>query len=108
MGARAPRRRLLRVVVETAAYLGSQLRDHTVSRIDIKTNAVVATIPVDPGPAASEGGIAATPEGIWLVTDATGILGRIDPATNKLEGKVTIRKFRRSHRRRRLYLSHYP
>jgi virginiamycin B lyase len=64
--------------------------DHTVSRIDIKTNAVVATIPVDPGPAASEGGIAATPEGIWLVTDATGILGRIDPATNKLEGKVAI------------------
>jgi len=62
--------------------------DKTVSRIDVKTNTVVATIPV--GPAASEGGIAASPDAIWLVTDAKGTLSRIDPAANKVSAEVAI------------------
>ena len=51
--------------------------DKTVSRIDTKTNQVVATVPV--GPSASEGGIAASPQAVWLVTDAKGVLSKIDP-----------------------------
>lgn len=62
--------------------------DKTVSRIDTKTNQVVATVPV--GPAVSEGGIAASPEGVWLVTDAKGVLSKIDPATNMVSGEVTV------------------
>lgn len=62
--------------------------DKTVSRIDIRTNQVVATIPV--GPAASEGGIAASPEGVWLVTDAKGVLSKIDPANNAVAAQVTV------------------
>ncbi|HLH42754.1 MAG TPA: YncE family protein [Bryobacteraceae bacterium] len=62
--------------------------DKTVSRIDIRTNRVVATIPI--GPAASEGGIAASPEGVWLVTDATGVLSKIDPANNAVAAQVTV------------------
>ena len=62
--------------------------DKTVSRIDIGTNQVVATIAA--GPAASEGGIAASPEGVWLVTDAKGVLSKIDPATNAVIVQVMV------------------
>ncbi len=60
----------------------------SVSRIDIKTNKVVASIPV--GPVQGEGGIAASPDGVWLVTDAKGVLSKIDPATNKVVAEVTV------------------
>jgi virginiamycin B lyase len=62
--------------------------DKTVSRIDIRTNQVVATIAASP--AASEGGIAASPEGVWLVTDSKGILSKIDPAKNAIVAEVTV------------------
>jgi YVTN family beta-propeller protein len=62
--------------------------DKTVSRIDMKTNAVIATASV--GPSASEGGIAASPEAVWLVTDAKGVLSRIDPKTNQVTAEVTV------------------
>jgi DNA-binding beta-propeller fold protein YncE len=62
--------------------------DKTVSRIDEKTNRVSATIPV--GPAASEGGIAASPEAIWLVTNPKGVLSRIDPATNTVTAEIPV------------------
>lgn len=55
--------------------------DKTLSRIDIKTNQVVATLPF--GPADSEGGIAASPESVWMLTDKKGILSRIDPVSKK-------------------------
>ena len=60
----------------------------SVSRIDTKTNTVVATIPV--GPVQGEGGIAASPEAVWLVTDAKGVLSRIDPKTNTVTAEVTV------------------
>jgi len=63
-------------------------QDKTVSRIDVRTNQVVATVPV--GPAASEGGIAASPEGVWLVTDTKGILSEIDPAKNAVVAQVDV------------------
>ena len=62
--------------------------DKDVSRIDVRTNQVVATIAV--GPAASEGGIAASPEGVWLVTDAKGVLSKIDPANNAVAAQVAV------------------
>lgn len=62
--------------------------DKTVARIDTKTNQVVATIAA--APAASEGGIAASPEAVWIVTDAKGILSRIDPVKNAVVAEVTV------------------
>ena len=62
--------------------------DKTVVRVDMKTNQVTATIPV--GPAESEGGIAASPEGVWLVTDKKGVLSRIDSTTNQVASEVAI------------------
>jgi len=57
-----------------------------VARIDTKTKAVVATISV--GVANSEGGIAASPDAIWILSDIKGTLSRIDPATNLVAGIV--------------------
>ncbi|MBV9397220.1 MAG: PQQ-binding-like beta-propeller repeat protein [Bryobacterales bacterium] len=62
--------------------------DKTVSRIDVATNQVVATIAI--GPAASEGGIAASPEGVWLVTDPKGVLSKIDANQNKVIAQVAV------------------
>jgi len=63
--------------------------DMTVSRVDMATNKVVATIPV--GPANSEGGIAASPDAIWMPTDlATGKLARIDPKTNTVVATISV------------------
>jgi virginiamycin B lyase len=62
--------------------------DKTLVRVDIGTNAVVATIPV--GPAESEGGIAASEDAVWLVTDPAGKLSRIDPKTNMVAATIDV------------------
>src|SRR5262245_38502440 len=53
--------------------------DPSLSRIDLKTGKVTATIPIGIGD--SEGGIAAGAGSIWLMTDKKGTLARLDPAT---------------------------
>jgi YVTN family beta-propeller protein len=58
------------------------------ARIDQKTNQVVAKIAV--GIANSEGGLAASPEAIWVVSDIKGVLSRIDPATNKVAAEIEV------------------
>jgi virginiamycin B lyase len=57
-------------------------------RIDAATNTVAAILPV--GPAGAEGGIAASADSIWLVTDKQGTLARIDPANETVRQKITI------------------
>ncbi len=64
-------------------------RSMTVSRVDMATNKVVATIPA--APANSEGGIAASPEAVWMATDIeNGTLVRIDPETNTVTAEIDI------------------
>jgi len=58
------------------------------ARVDAKTNQVTATIPV--GIANSEGGVAAGPDSVWLVTDIKGVLSRIDPATNSVAAEIEV------------------
>jgi len=60
----------------------------TTIRSDAKTNQISATLSI--GPAAPEGGIAASTDSIWLVTDKAGTLSRIDPKTNTARQKVQI------------------
>jgi DNA-binding beta-propeller fold protein YncE len=62
--------------------------DKTLSRIDVRTNQVTATLPIQPSQ--SEGGIAASPDAVWLVTDAKGVLSRIDPATNRVAAEIAV------------------
>src|SRR5262245_45576613 len=55
--------------------------DPSLSRVDLKTAAVTATLPLTIGN--SEGGLTTAAGSVWLMTDAKGTLARIDPATNK-------------------------
>ena len=52
------------------------------------TNRISAILPI--GPAGPEGGIAASRDSVWIVTDDAGTLVRIDPATNKVRQKISI------------------
>ena len=62
--------------------------DKVLTRVDMKTNEVIAKIPATP--AESEGGIAVSPEAVWLVTDKEGKLSRIDPKTNTIAAQIDI------------------
>ena len=57
-------------------------------RIDAATNAISATLAV--APAGPEGGITASNDSIWMMTDTQGTLARIDPATNSVGQKISI------------------
>lgn len=57
-------------------------------RVDPASAAIVATLPF--GPAAAEGGIAASSDSIWIVTDRNGTLTRIDPATSSVRQRISI------------------
>lgn len=60
----------------------------SLSRIDMQSNEVVATLPI--GPAQSEGGVATGAGSFWMVSDMKGVLSRIDPATNKVIAEITV------------------
>src|SRR5262249_13410423 len=62
--------------------------DRNLVRVDLKTSKITATIPVRAGD--SEGGIAASPDSIWMMTDRNGTLARIDPATNKVVAEIYV------------------
>jgi streptogramin lyase len=60
--------------------------DPSLSRIDLKTGKVTATLPLTIGD--SEGGLAAGTGSVWLMTDAKGTLARLDPETNKVVAEI--------------------
>ena len=60
----------------------------SLARVDPATNRVSATLPF--GTSDDEGGITASPDSIWMVTDNNGTLVRIDPTTNQIRQKVSI------------------
>jgi YVTN family beta-propeller protein len=62
--------------------------DKTLVRISMKTNEIEATIPAPPSE--SEGGIAASDDAVWLVTDKAGKLSRIDPKSNSVTATIDI------------------
>ena len=62
--------------------------DKTISRVSLKENKVIATVPV--GPVESEGGITVSPDSVWILTEATGKLARIDPDTNMLVALINV------------------
>jgi virginiamycin B lyase len=60
----------------------------SLSRVSLKEGTVEATLPFAPGD--SEGGIASGAGSIWMMTDKTGTLTRIDPATNKAVAEIYV------------------
>ena len=63
-------------------------KPNSIMRIDSTTNKITATLPV--GPAGPEGGITASRDSIWIVTDNAGTLVRIDPVTNRARQIISI------------------
>jgi virginiamycin B lyase len=63
-------------------------KPNSMARVDTLTNQISAILPI--GPAAEEGGIAASSDSIWIVTDDAGSLVRIDPTTNQVRQKISI------------------
>jgi virginiamycin B lyase len=57
-------------------------------RIDEAKNTIIATLPIPP--AGPEGGITASEDSVWLVTDKNGTLNRIDPFTNSVRQKISV------------------
>ncbi len=84
--------------VKLAPGLASGVRQHfgfrscgkkpELLRIDTAKNAISATLPIPP--AGPEGGITASEDSVWLVTDKNGTLNRIDPSTNSARQKISI------------------
>jgi streptogramin lyase len=63
--------------------------DHpSLVQIDLLTNKITATLPI--GPAAPEGGIAASADSIWIVTSKSGTLSRIDPKNGTVRQQIAI------------------
>ena len=63
-------------------------KPNKLARVDLKTGKLAAILPV--GPAAAEGGIAVSRDSVWMVTDARGILSRIDPKTNRVRQSIGV------------------
>lgn len=63
-------------------------KHNSMVRVNTVTNRISARLSL--GPAGPEGGIAASGDSIWIVTDNAGTLVRIDPATNKARQKISI------------------
>ncbi len=62
--------------------------DKTIVRISLESNRVVAAIPLQI--ADEEGSIVAAENGVWVLSDAKGVLTRIDPGTNKVVGNIRV------------------
>jgi virginiamycin B lyase len=58
------------------------------ARIDLESNELITVL--DIGPAAAEGGVAASPDSVWLVVDKNGSLARIDPANGKVRQTIRL------------------
>jgi virginiamycin B lyase len=62
--------------------------DQTISRVDLKSGAITATIALPIGN--TEGSIAAGAGSIWIITDSKGTLARLDPATNAVVAEIYV------------------
>ena len=60
----------------------------SLARVDPATNAISLTLPI--GPLDSEGGITASEDAVWLVSDENGTLLQVDPVTNAVRDKVRV------------------
>jgi virginiamycin B lyase len=58
------------------------------AKVDLESNKLVNVFEV--GPAAAEGGVATSPDSVWLVLDKDGLLARIDPATGTVRQSIRV------------------
>jgi virginiamycin B lyase len=63
-------------------------RTQMLARVDLKSNKLLSVFKI--GPAAAEGGVATSPDSVWLVVDKAGSLARIDPETGKVRQTIRV------------------
>ncbi|MEA3107591.1 MAG: hypothetical protein QOI88_2196 [Gammaproteobacteria bacterium] len=63
-------------------------RPAMLAKVDLNSNKIVSIFRV--GPAASEGGIATSPDSVWLVVDKKGSLARIDPTSGAVRQRIKV------------------
>jgi hypothetical protein len=63
-------------------------RPAMLAKVDLNSNKIVGIFRV--GPAASEGGIATSPDSVWLVVDKKGSLVRIDPVSGAVRQRIRV------------------
>ncbi len=64
------------------------IKEPSLVRVNAFTNKISAKLAA--GPAGPEGGITASSDSIWIVTDKNGTLSRIDPPTGKVRQRISI------------------
>jgi YVTN family beta-propeller protein len=61
----------------------------SVSRIDTATNTVLATISTETGTGSQPGGVAITPQAVWVAKhEPVGSIVKIDPSTNRIADEI--------------------
>jgi len=63
-------------------------RTMMLAKVDLESNRLSNVFKI--GPAAAEGGIAASPDSIWLVVDKVGTLARVDPVSGAIRQRIRI------------------
>lgn len=58
------------------------------AKVDIRTGTLTKVFKV--GPAAAEGGVATSPDSVWLVIDKSGTLARINPISGAIQQKIQV------------------
>jgi virginiamycin B lyase len=58
------------------------------AKVDLKSNELIAVLKT--GPAAAEGGVAASSDSVWVVVDKNGSLARIDPGTGMVRQTIRL------------------
>ena len=62
-------------------------KPNSLARLDMRTNKLTV-LPI--GPAGEEGGIAVSKDSVWLISDDTGTLNRINPQKNVVRQKILV------------------
>lgn len=63
-------------------------KPNTLARVDLHTHAVKLMAGI--GPAAPEGGIASSPDSVWLIVDRKATLARIDPTSGRIRQAIHL------------------
>ena len=62
-------------------------KPNSLARVDVRTN-TLAILGI--GPAGEEGGIAVSGDSVWVVSDDSGLLNRINPRSNTIRQKIQL------------------
>jgi virginiamycin B lyase len=63
-------------------------RTQMLAKVDLTSNRLISVFKI--GPAAEEGGVATSPDSVWLIVDKAGSLARIDPETGKVRQTIRV------------------